>query len=251
MTTGSDQLELERLIAAARSGDLATVRAMAEATPDLLDAPLPTGERAIHAAHYAGHAAVCEFLYSRGVRRDIFLAVALGQYDDVRAMIDADPALARTIALRGATPLHTAVFWGYPRIAELLVERGADVNSATGPSGFSPLHSAVAAPTPYCPGEDEATVLEAVEVLLAHGADVHLRSRIGVNAVFTAAANGDLRVVQRLVAAGADPRGAALDYGGPYANMTPADIAMERGHPHVAAYLESLPRSPDAGATRR
>ncbi len=232
---------IDRFIAAAAEGDLDTVRAMAEATPDIIDAAKPSAERAIHAAHYAGQAAMCDWLYANGVRHDIFLAVALGQYDEVRAMLDADPTLARAELPSGSTLLHTAAFWGYPSIAALLLDRGADVNAMTRSSGNSPLHSAVAAPTPYCPGEDEAVVLDTVELLLGRGADVHLRSRIGVTAMFTAAANGDLRVVRRLIEAGDDPHLVSLDYGGPYANQRPADIAAERGHTAVADYLRTLP----------
>lgn len=217
------------------------VCAIAAATPDILDAALPTGERAIHAAYYHGQTGVCDYLYAHGVQQDIFLAVALGKYDDVRVMLEADPPLARTVAPLGATPLHTAVFWGYPRIAELLLDHGADVNSTTGRSGFSPLHSATAAPTPYCPGEQEEVVLEAVNLLFAHGADVHHRSVIGLNAVFNAAANGDLGVVRRLVEAGADPHLAAFDYGGTYANQRPVHVAAERGHTHVVEWLKALP----------
>jgi ankyrin repeat protein len=232
--------QVKEFIAAAAAGNLEAVRMLGEAAPELIDAPLPTGERAIHAAHYHGQTAVCDYLYAHGVQHDIFLAVALGQYDDVRAMLEADPSLARTVAPLGATPLHTAVFWGYPRIAELLLDHGADANSATGRSGFSPLHSATAAPTPYCPGEQEDVVLEAVNLLLAHGADVHHRSVIGLNAVFNAAANGDLRVAQRLVEAGADPGVAGLDNGGQYANKRPVDVATERGYTHVAEWLRTL-----------
>jgi hypothetical protein len=80
-----------------------------------------------------------------------------------------------------------------------------------------------------------------VNVLLAHGADVHHRSVIGLNAAFNAAANGDLRVLQRLVEAGADPHLAAFDYDGPHSGHRPIDVARERGHTHVVDWLSALP----------
>lgn len=86
-----------------------------------------------------------------------------------------------------------------------------------------------------------AVVLDTVELLLGRGADVRQRSRIGVTAMFTAAANGDLRVVRRLIAAGDAPHLVSLDYGGPYANQTPADIARDRGQTNVVEYLTALP----------
>jgi ankyrin repeat protein len=213
---------------------------MLEAQPDLVDARSPSGERAIHAAYYAGHNAVCHYLFAHGVEHDIFLATELGRYDEVRAYLEADPSLARATRPGGASALHLAVFWGYPAIAELLLDSGADVNLNTGPSAFSPLHSAVAAPTPYCPGEQEDVVLETVELLLAHGANVSVRSRIGAEALFTAAGNGDLRVARRLVSAGADPKLAALDSAGVYANQRPIDIAEARGHTPVVEYLRPI-----------
>jgi ankyrin repeat protein len=214
----------EEFIAAAARGDLDAVRAMLEAQPDLVDA----------------HTAVCDYLFAHGVQHDIFLAIELGREDEVRADLDADPSLARTPRPGGASPLHRAVFWGYPAIAELLLDRGADVNLNTGPSAFSPLHSAVAAPTPYCPGDDEEVVLDTVELLLARGANVSARSRIGAEALFTAAGNGDVRVVQRLVAAGGDPKLVALDSAGVYANQRPIDIAEARGHTYVVEFLRAL-----------
>jgi ankyrin repeat protein len=230
----------EAFIAAAAGGDVGTVRAMLEAQPDLVDARSPSGERAIHAAYYGGHTDVCHFLFANGVQHDIFLASELGRYDDVQKHLDADPSLAQATRPGGATPLHMAVFWGHPKIAELLIDRGAIVTLNTGQSGFSPLHSAVAAPTTYSPGDQEDVVLETVELLLARGADVSARSHIGVEPLFTAAANGDLRVVQRLVAAGADPRVAAIDSAGAYANQRPVDIAEARGHTHVVEWLSPL-----------
>ncbi|MDA0366291.1 MAG: ankyrin repeat domain-containing protein [Chloroflexi bacterium] len=237
----------DRMIAAAAAGDLAGVRTLVEGDAALVLAATPAGERAIHAAYYHGHAAVVAYLLEHGETEDILLDTQLGRTDRVRAHLDADAASVHTRYPNGAQPLHAAVFWGHPPLVELLLERGADPRTPTS-VGFTPLHSAVAAPTPYCPGDDEAVVLEAVELLLAAGADPNARTTGGLTPLFTAAANGDLRVVQRLIAAGADPQIAGHDDGGLYANKRALDVAMDRGHEHVAAYLRELA---GASPTRR
>jgi ankyrin repeat protein len=234
-----DDSVLTECIEAAARGDLEAVRALVEAHPDLLQARRPTGERPIHAAHYSGHLEVRDFLWARGVERDIFVTSELGLLEEVRALLDADPALAHAQRPGGATALHGAVYWGHPEVARVLLDRGADPTRPTD-SGFTPLHSAVAAPTPYCPGDDERTVVETVTLLLEAGAEVNARSRGGLTPLFTAAANGDLEVVCLLLERGADPSIAGYGNAGPYANQAAADIAHERGHAEVAAYLSAL-----------
>ena len=156
----------------------------------------------------------------------------------MRAILDADPELART---KRPTLLHQTVFWGYPALARLLLEWGADPNGQTTPGLFSPFHSATAAPAPYVPGDEEDVILECIEVLLAAGANPNLRSHLGVTAAFNAAASGDLRVLQRLIEAGCDPQVRANKVDGPLSEMLPVDVARDRGHTHIVAYLESLP----------
>jgi ankyrin repeat protein len=230
----------EQFIAVAAAGDVESLRAMLAAQPDLVNARSPAGEGVIHAAHYAGHTEVAALLYAHGVQRDIFLAAELGLIEDIVAALTADSAAVHAQRAGGATALRMAVFWGHPVVAELLLDNGADVNLPSGQSMFSPMHSAVAAPTPYCPGDDEGVVLATVELLLDRGGDANARSRIGATPLFTAAANGDLRVVRRLMAAGPDPRVVTIDYDGPYANLRADEIATARGHAAVVAYLAPL-----------
>ena len=229
----------DRVIAAAGAGDLAAVRALVEADGALVSAATPAGERAIHAAHYHGHAGVVAYLVAHGEVEDIWLDTQLGRIERVQAHLDADPTLIASPHPTGVIPLHAAVFWGFPDIVRLMLERGADVTHASS-YGYTPLHSAVAAPTTYCPGEEEDVVLETVQLLLDAGGDPNARTQGGQTPAFTAAANGDLRVVQVLVAHGADPSIRSYAGDGPYADRAPVDIAAERGHKHVVAYLRGL-----------
>jgi ankyrin repeat protein len=69
--------------------------------------------------------------------------------------------------------LGGAAFHGHWRLAEYLLEQGADVNEADGPTGETPLHAALTKP--------ERRVHDlVVRVLLAHGADPNRATRPGV-----------------------------------------------------------------------
>lgn len=67
----------------------------------------------------------------------------------------------------GITPLHIVL---YPQIAALLIRHGADVNAAAD-DGSTPLHTQVA------DGEER---LDVIEVLLEHGADKARRDKRGL-----------------------------------------------------------------------
>jgi ankyrin repeat protein len=94
----------------------------------------------------------------------------------------------------------------------LLLEHGADVN-AQGLTGESPLHLAclTACLTGYS---------EAVDALVAHGADMRLRMRLsrgtvaipgGVTALHIAAINGPIEILSLLLSRGSDPNWATHD----------------------------------------
>src|SRR6266540_5996380 len=77
---------------------------------------------------------------------DVFEASALGRTERLRELLDTDPPLANAWADDGFQPLGLASFFGHVDAARLLVERGAEVNSASrNAMKVMPLHSAVAA----------------------------------------------------------------------------------------------------------
>jgi ankyrin repeat protein len=105
-------------------------------------------------------------------------------------------------------------------MVRLLLEHHSDPNVRTVHGGVSPLMNAADW------GEDAAA-----GVLIAAGADVNARSRVGRSPLMYAAAGGHDGVVWRLLAAGADP--AASDADG----HTAADEATTSGHPATADLL--------------
>src|SRR5262249_7912466 len=95
----------------------------------------------------------------------------------------------------GVTPLSLAAASGNARTVELLVNAGADVNTA-GRGGETALMTAA-----------RAGRAEAVGVLLTHGANPNAREETrGQTALMWAAAEGHADIVQLLVKHGADVR---------------------------------------------
>ncbi len=106
--------------------------------------------------------------------------------------------------------LNGAAFHGHWRLAEFLIEAGADPNHAASDTGETPLHSAICTPA-------RAAHDLVVRVLLAHGADPNRATRPGVETgafmrdcrtkgetpLHRAAAFGSEETIDMLVEAGA------------------------------------------------
>jgi ankyrin repeat protein len=122
---------------AAARGDAATVRALLDAGADAE----ASGD--VHALDVMGWATVFRseqdivrevlaLLEARGARHHLFSAIAVGDPSLVRQVLERDKnALARRLSRfeHGRSPLHYAIERRRPDLAELLVERGADLNA--------------------------------------------------------------------------------------------------------------------------
>ena len=147
-----------------------------------------------HQRENGRYLAIIKRLHAHGIPIDMHSAIASNNVARVKALLKADPDLAKvggpdkrpvlhravTLDCRsivvllldagasandpdpdGYTALHSAAFWGRHEIARLLIKRRADVN-ARAKNGFTPLH--------------EAARLESVavaQILLAAGAKVN------------------------------------------------------------------------------
>lgn len=121
-------------------GDLATVRALLEESPELLEAASSQDETAIQAATHTGQTPIIEYLLSQGATLDICTASFLGREEEVRTMLDEDPEQVRAQGAHGLPLLYFPALGGNLAIARLLAERGASVNGGEGLS--TPLHAA-------------------------------------------------------------------------------------------------------------
>jgi len=148
-------------------------------------------------AVYRGDHARVEELLADGPELDVFEASALGRTDRLRELLDADPSLANAWADDGFQPLGLASFFGHVEAVRLLVERGAEVNSASrNDFKVMPLHSAVAE-------KDPETRYEIARLLLEHGADPNARQQDDFTPLMAADQQGDGRLRALLVEHGA------------------------------------------------
>ena len=148
-------------------------------------------------AVYRGDQARVDELLSGDPELDVFEASAVGRVDQLQELLDGDPSLANAWAEDGFQPLGLASFFGHVEGARLLVERGADVNSASrNDMKVAPLHSAAAE-------KDPETRYELATVLLEHGADPNARQQDDFTPLMAADQQGDARLRELLVEHGA------------------------------------------------
>lgn len=183
--------ELHPLSHAARSGKPEEVRKLLRDHPDWIDT---VGINALAAAASAGHSDVAELLLEAGV----------------------DPNETYT----ASPPLHIAALEGHTRMVEVLLKRGAAVDSIDNEGRWRALHWAA-----YF--GHSATV----KVLLENGASVDLKTLHGKTPLHCACVSGDPRVVSFLLKGGADPGLRTPE------DRTPVDVAIEEGHEKITLKL--------------
>lgn len=148
-------------------------------------------------AIYQGDRARADELLAADPDLDVFEAAAVGRVDRLRELLEADPSLANAWAGDGFQPLGLASFFGHVDAARLLLERGAEVNSASrNDFKVMPLHSAVAE-------KDADTRYELAKLLLEHGADPNARQQDDYTPLMAADQQGDERLRELLVEHGA------------------------------------------------
>jgi uncharacterized protein len=147
-------------------------------------------------AIYRGDTGEAERL-AAGKELDVFEASALGTVERVRELLEADPSVANAWADDGFQPLGLASFFGHADVARLLVQHGAEVNSASrNQMKVMPLHSAAAA-------QDADVRYEIAQLLLEAGADPNARQQDEYTPLMAADQHGDARLRHLLVGHGA------------------------------------------------
>ena len=139
---------------------------------------------------------------------EIHDAATAGDMATVRALVDRDPGLVKSVDARRMTPLHCAAMRGRADVAAYLIGRGAVVDEKDG-MGRTSLW--------WCASGDTAT--DVASLLLGKGADVNAEDGDRWTPLMQAAFRGSERVVDLLLDAGAslppaddprDPRSAML-----------------------------------------
>ncbi|HEY6114738.1 MAG TPA: ankyrin repeat domain-containing protein [Candidatus Dormibacteraeota bacterium] len=139
-------------------GNLARVRELLEANPELVDANASWNETPIQAATQMGNRPIMDYLIGRGAPVDFFTSLVLGQ----AAEIERHPELVNGRGIHDLPALYFAAIGGHLETAGKLIEAGTDVNASA--QAAAPIHGAVMG------GSSEM-----VRLLLDHGADPSLK----------------------------------------------------------------------------
>jgi len=207
---------------AARNGHLEAVRALLGAGAD----PEQNGlndRNLIEMSRERGHDAVARMLERARDQRGrvvaqkadhpIHRAAALGQVDDVRAMLDADPSIIDRGHTRGLTPLQLAVLGGSQQVVTLLLDRGANIHASGGGQDLQAIDLATG----------ERSNPDMARLLLARGATYDLT---------VAAALGDIDGIRRML----DNAPSRISEARP-SGRRPLTAAVEFGRDEVVALL--------------
>ncbi len=211
------------MFAAVKAKDIEGVKALLDHDPNLLRIWSDGGDTPVLLSAYYGAQEVTRLLLERGAALNLFEAAAVGEVDRVQQLLDADPALINTYSHDGWTPLHLASFFGHKEVAQLLLQRGADVVALSrNTTGNLPLHAALA-----------GRRFEIAQLLVERGSDINALDNYHWTPLHHAAYSGNIAMVKLLVA-----KGAKLDAKN-NKGQTPLEIALERHHNDVAARLQS------------
>ena len=222
----------EMLFAAIRAQDLHQVEKMLDHDPSLASARDEKGASALGVALAARKGEgfvprrenrIVDALLRRNPPLSPFEIAAVGTAQQVQAQVAGDAEYVRSRSSVGWTPLHHAAFSDNVGTAAALLDAGADVNArAKNKFDNTPLQVALLTGSRAM-----------VELLLARGADVNAKQGEGITALHEAASIGDLQIIRRLLAAGAE-RGAKSSFG------TPRDLALKNHHAEAAALLQPV-----------
>ncbi len=227
----------QSLLDAARQGDIEAVRSMINDGADV-NLPADDGTTALIWSAHRNEMQMAELLITAGAdvnRANDYGATALYEaagYADA-ALIDmllSVGANANAALLSSQTPLMMAANRGMAESVNLLLSGGADPDAKESKGGQTALMWSAA--------EGHSAV---TEILIEHGADVHLRSNGGFSALMFAAQKGDAQSVEALLDAGAN-----VDERMPETGLTPLLIATALRHEDVVALLLDRNANPNA-----
>jgi ankyrin repeat protein len=215
MNIGADDF-----FAAIDAGDLARVDTLLDADPRTASLRDNGGVSAVRHALYRGQREIAAHIAAVASALDVFDLAALGDATAIADLVRLDPLAVNAFSEDGFTALHFAAFLGGVDAARALIDAGAEVAAISqNAMEVQPINSAAAGCT------------EVVVLLLDAGAPVDAQQHGGYTALHEAAINGNVALVDVLLAHGAD---VALPDD---ERRTAADHAERNGHTELAARL--------------
>lgn len=161
-------------LVASAHGNLERVRELLDAHPQLANARYAAwNESPLEAAAHTGGREIAELLLARGAAPNHVAWAMLGRVDELRIMLDAEPALAETPGAHGIGLLYHAALSGEAEALDTAWNAGARAGLDRVP------HAAV-----------QARSLEALRWGLAHGADLGNRNMQGFTPLEAARGRG-------------------------------------------------------------
>lgn len=211
----------EQLMNAINAGDKPAIERLLQEDPSLVSTRAPNGTSAILLAAYYGRVDAAQVFVANGAKLDLYEACAVGDIEQVRAIVKGNPGTVNSFAADGFFPLGLAAFFGHREIVRLLLANGAQASlAARNAQRVTALHGAVAR------GDTDI-----VKLLLEHGADPNARQESGFVPLHEAAANGKEVIARLLIEHGASVDAATDD------GKTAYDLAVARGQKAMAEWL--------------
>jgi ankyrin repeat protein len=230
----ADEAAQTAFLKAVASVDLTTVESMLEKDPALVRAHRPNGMSAVTVALFAippggqgfqdaAQNEVLQALLEQKPALDVFDTAALGTAQQLEAMLRKEPSLLTKRNPFGWTLLHLASFAGNAANTELLIRKGAAIESrAESKFRNTPLQTALLS-------GQYATA----KILIDRGADVLVRQTRGNTPMHEAAFLGRIDLVQLLLDHGAELNSVS-DNG-----QTPLAEAVRRNHPEAVEWMKA------------
>lgn len=162
--------------------------------PTLLSFVDSRGATLLMLSFYFRNQELSDYILSVRKPSDIYEAVIAGDLDATKKYLASDPKIINKYSSDGFTALGFAAFFSRPVIASYLLEQGANPNIASN-NDFKvvPLHSAVAAKS-----------LEITLMLLDRGAQPNAMQQNDTTPLHAAAHNNSPAIAKALLSAGAD-----------------------------------------------